>query len=160
MPLQRIFIYIMGVFFAVGATAPQASAGPLPDCSLKIEINAFRGGSPTVTVDTTKTVTATARIAKGSAPDGTTIDSTLVVEAFDGTDPVPIKTSDPITVRLGVGKGGKGAKVPMFISRCTPTTGNPNGFIKFIATFTEVKDPPVLVPCVASRQITKACKSL
>jgi hypothetical protein len=158
MPLQRIFIYIMGVFFVVGTTAPQASAGPLPDCSLRIEINSLRGGSPSVTVNTTKTIKATARIAKGSAPDGTIIDSTLVVEAFDGTDPVPIETSDPIPVRLGVGKGGKGDKVPMFISRCTPTTGNPNGFIKFIATFTEVKDPPVLFPCVASRQITKACK--
>jgi len=158
MPLHRIFICIMGAFFAVGATAPQASAGPAPDCSVKIEINSLRGGSPTVTVGTTKTITATARIAKGSAPDGTTIDSTLVIEAFDGTDPVPIETSDPILVRLGVGKGGKGAKVPMYISRCTPTVANPNGFIKFIATFTEIKDPPVSFPCVASRQITKACK--
>jgi hypothetical protein len=158
MPLQRIFICIMSVFFAAGATAPQASAGPEPDCSLKIEINAFRGGSPTVTVGTTKTVTAKARIAKGSTVEGTVIDSTLQIEAFDGTDPIPIDTSDPIAVRLGVGKGGKGAKVPMFISRCTPTTANPNGFIKFIATFTEIKDPPVSFPCVAKRQITKACK--
>jgi hypothetical protein len=158
MPLQRVFICIMGVFFEVGATPPQASAGPAPDCSLEIEINAFRGGSPTVTVGTTKTVTAIARIAKGSAVNGTVTDATLQIEAFDGIDPVPIETSDPIVVRLGVGKGGKGAKVPMFISRCTPTTANPNGFIKFIATFTEVKDPPVLVPCVATRQITKACK--
>ena len=158
MPLQRIFIYIMGVFFAVGATAPQASAGPEPDCSLKIEISAFRGGSPTVTVDTTKTITAIARIAKGSAPDGTTIETTLQIEAFDGTIPEAIETSPPVVVRLGVGKGGKGAKVPMFISRCTPTTGNPNGFIKFIATFTEVKDPPVSSPYTTSRQITKSCK--
>jgi len=158
MRLQRIFICIMGVFFAASATAPQASAGPEPDCSLKIEINAFRGGSPTVTVGTSKTVTAKARIAKGSASPDTVIDAMLQIEAFDGTDPVPIETSDPIPVRLGVGKGGKGAKVPVFISGCTPTIGNQNGFIKFIATFTEVKDPPVLVPCVASRQITKACK--
>jgi hypothetical protein len=148
----------MGVFFAAGATAPQASAGPEPDCSLKIEINAFRGGSPTVTVNTTKTVTTKARISKGSAAPGTVIDATLQIEAFDGTDPVPIETSDPITVRLGVGKGGKGAKVPMFISRCTPTTANPNGFIQFIATFTEIKDPPVSLPCVETRKITKACK--
>jgi len=158
MPLQRVLICTMGVFFAVGATAPQAIAGPAPDCSLKIEINALRGGSPTVTVGTEKTITATARIAKGSAPEGTLIDSILQIEAFDGTDPVPIATSDPIQVRLGVGKGGSGAKVPIYISRCTPTIANPNGFIKFIATFTEIKNPPVEFPCTASRQITKACK--
>ena len=63
MPLQRIFIYIMGVFFAIGATAPHASAGPAPDCSLKIEINALRGGSPSVTVGETRNITAKARIA-------------------------------------------------------------------------------------------------
>lgn len=158
MSLRHIFIYITGVFFAVGAIAPQAIAGPEPDCSLKIEINALRGGSPTVTVGTTKTITATARIAKGSAVEGTVIDSMLQIEAFDGTDPVPIDTSDPLVIRLGVGKGGNGAKVPLFISRCTPTFANPNGFIKFIATFTEIKDPPVSSPCVATRQITKACK--
>jgi hypothetical protein len=158
MPLQRVFIYIMGILFAVGATAPQASAGPEPDCSVKIEINALRGGSPTVTVGETKTITAVARIAKGSAPSGTVIDSVLQIEAFDGTNPVPIETSELIPVRLGVGKGGKGGKVPMFISQCTPTVANPNGFIKFVATFTEVKDPPVAEPCVATRQISKTCK--
>jgi hypothetical protein len=157
MPLQRIFICIMGVFFAAGATAPQASAGPEPDCSLKIEINAFRGGSPTVTVGTTKNITAKARIAKGSTAPDTVIDATLQIEAFDGTNPVPFEPPDPIVVRLGVGKGGKGAKVPMFIESCTPTPAN-RKFIKFIATFTEIKKPPVLIPCVATRQITKACK--
>jgi len=127
---------------------------------LEIEINALRGGSPTVTVGTTKTITAIARIAKGSAVNGTVIDATLQIEAFDGTDPVPIETSDLIEVRLGVGKGGKGAKVPMLIDidRCTPTKANPNGFIKFLATFTEIKEPTVLSPCVATRHITKACK--
>ena len=158
MPLQRRFVCITGVFFAIGAIAPQASAGPAPDCSLRIEINSLRGGSPSLTVGTTKTITTTARTPKASAPDGTIIDSTLVIETFDGTDPVPIDTSNPILVRLGVGKGGEGAKVPMYISRCTPTVANPNGFIKFVATFTEVKNPPVSFPCVASRQITKACK--
>jgi hypothetical protein len=155
--LQRIFSGITGVIFAAGFAASQASAGPPPDCTVSIEISALRGGSPTVTVGATKTITAKGRISKGSAPDGTVIDSTLQIQAFDGTDPDPIATSS-IGVRLGVGKGGNGAKIPMFISQCTPTTGNPDGFIKFVATFTEVKDPPVSFPCTASRQITKACK--
>ena len=150
MKLQRIFSCITGVFLAVGFAASQAGAGTNPPvCSLIIEVNALRGGSPTVTKDTFKNITAKARIQKGTAESDTTIDTMLTVEAVDGTEVIWTEERGPI--RLGVGKGGQGAsKIAMFIPQCmTP-------FIHFDATFTEIDADGI--PCTATRRITKTCK--
>jgi len=148
MKLQRMFGCITGVLFAVGLVASQANAGTEPPvCDLKIEINALRAGSPTVTVNTIKAVTAKARIAKGSAMDGTTIDTTLRIDAIDGAQTIDTKTAQ---VRLGVGKGGQGAKLEMNITQCV------TGTIAFQATFFGRDDDND--ECTATRTITRTCK--
>jgi hypothetical protein len=148
MKLQRTLSCITGVLIAVGFAAFQASAGTGPDCPFLIEINALRGGSPTVTVNSTKNVTAKARIVKGTAPDGTIIDTTLRIETIDGGTVIDTQTSSPI--RLGVGKGGKGDKLGMNVPSCD----NPQGVIVFEATFTGIEN----ILCKATRRITKTCK--
>jgi hypothetical protein len=149
MKLQRTLSCITGVLMAVGFAASQASAGTGPDCDLEIEINALRGGSPTVTVNAVKNITAKARIAKGSAPDGTVIETTLRIDAIDATtgEVTNSQFSSPIT--LGVGKGGKGDKLGMLVESCE----NPAGVI-FKATF-QGNDNSL---CRASREIHKTCK--
>jgi hypothetical protein len=149
MKLQRTLSCITGVLMAVGFAASQASAGTGPDCGLEIEINALRGGSPTVTVNATKNITAKARISKGSAPDGTVIDTTLRIDTIDATmgDIIDSQFSTPI--RLGIGKGGQGDKLGMLVPSCE----NPAGVI-FKATFQGIENSL----CKASRVITKTCK--
>ena len=94
MKLLSTIIYITAVFTAIGFTASQAGAKtPVPWCTdstglgfMKIEVNALRAGGKTVVTspnDTTK-VTAKARILRGTAESGTTIVTTLTIEAFDG----------------------------------------------------------------------------
>ena len=90
MKLQRTFICIAGVFIAVGFAASQASAGTgVPGCSagtaeMEIDVNTLRaGGGRTIVTspnDTTQ-VTSKARILKGTAPAGTTMLATMIVEA-------------------------------------------------------------------------------
>jgi hypothetical protein len=121
---------------------------PHPECDFAIEINALRGGSPTVTVNSTKNITAKARIAKGTAEDGTTIDTQLRIDAIDGGQIIDTQSSGPI--RLGVGKGGQGDKLSMNIPQCN------SGSIDFDATFSGVDDDAD--PCVETRRITKVCK--
>jgi len=149
MKLQRTFSCITGVLIAVGFVASQASAGPEPAvCDFVIEINSIRGGSPTVTVNSFKDITAKARIAKGTAAEGTTIDTQLRIVATDGTQMIDSKTASPI--RLGVGKGGQGAKLRMFVSQCN------SGSIAFTATFFGLDNDGD--ECTASRRIVKVCK--
>ncbi len=128
MKLQHTLICITGIFIAVGSTESQAG-GPLPECQLSIEINALRAGSPTVTAgeNRTRDVTAKARILKGTALSGTTIDTTLRIEVIDGSELLHVQTKSPI--RLVIGKGGRGAKLRMNIPQCN------SGFINFVATF-------------------------
>ena len=161
MKLQRIFICIAGVFFAVGFAASQAVAGTgVPGCGtqpdgegegfLEIEVNALRAGGKTIVTspnDTTK-VTAKARILKGTAESGTTMNTILVIEAFDGLDSIGTGSASNIT--LGVGKGGKGATVTVNTQQCE------SGVIKFIATFTGVDGDNDV--CVGTREISKLCK--
>jgi hypothetical protein len=151
MKLQRIFSCITGVFIAVGFAASQANAGVEPPvCDFVIEINALRGGSPTVSAPGTKDITAKARIAKGTAVDGTTIDTQLRIEARDGSTGNlvgPAQFAGPI--RLGVGRGGQGAKLRMPIDSCDIT-------VKFTATFSGLDDDGD--QCTASRSIIKTCK--
>ena len=153
MKLQRTIICITGVFFAVGFAASQAGAGPgRPGCSsgeidMVIEVNALRGRAPTVSVGETRPITAKARIVKGTAESGTTIDTTLTIEAVDGGTVIDSKTSG--SIRLGVGQGGKGATLPMSISQCN------SGAIDFVATFSgRDEDGDV---CTATGRLTKTC---
>ena len=136
MKLQRTFIWIAGVFFAVGFAASQASAGSgFPGCTdeagndMELEINALRAGARTVVTGSNQTtdVTAKARIKKGSADKGTTLVTELTIEAVTGGTVISTNAQPGIT--LGVGKGGKGAKLSMAVTKCT------GGFITFVATF-------------------------
>ncbi len=147
MTLQRTIILATGVFIALGFAESQAG-GPDPTCKLTIEINALRGGSPTVTVNGTKNITAKARILKGTAPAGTTIDTTLQIEAIDGSTFIKTNSSSPH--RLVIGKGGQGDTFPMDISQCN------SGSIDFVATFFGDDGNDAL--CEATRTITKTCK--
>jgi len=159
MKLQRIFIYIAGVFFAVGFAASQAAAGTgVPGCSqgpigpISIEVNALRAGGKTVVTspnDTTK-VTAKARILKGTAPSGTTIAATLSIEAKDGDTVLDIQTTTFEAITLGVGKGGKGASLNLLTEECL------SGFITFTATFAGVDEDND--PCVGTRILRKECR--
>jgi hypothetical protein len=121
---------------------------PQPLCDFAIEINALRGGSPTVSVNSTKGITAKARIRKGSAVDGTTIETQLRIDAIDGEQVIDTQLSG--LIRLGVGKGGKGDKLSMNIPRCN------SGSIDFDATFSGFDADGDL--CTETRRITKVCK--
>ena len=147
MTLQRTIIFATGALIALGFAESQAG-GPPPICELTIEINALRGGSPTVTVNSPKNITAKARIAKGTAASGTTINTTLQIEAVDGSGVIHTRSSSPH--RLEIGKGGKGDKFAMIIPQCV------GGSIKFVAKFFGNGGNGVL--CEATREITKTCK--
>jgi hypothetical protein len=150
MTLLRTIICATGVSLALGFAAPQASAkSPLP-CQFVIQINALRGGSPTVTVNETKKITAKARIAKGTARTDRTFDTVLQIEAVDGPDVIDLQYSYPI--RIGVGKGGQGDTLTLNITQCN------SGSIKFVATFYGSDDENS--HCEATRFITKTCKGL
>jgi hypothetical protein len=147
MALQRAIICSAGIFIAVGFAGTQAGGQP-PSCQLEIEVNALRGGSPTVTVGSTKNITAKARIMKGTALSGTTIETTLQIEAIDGEDVIQTKTFAP--VQLVVGKGGQGQKLTMKITRCD------SGSIDFVATFFGNDADGAM--CEGDRTINKTCK--
>ncbi len=158
MKLRHIVSCITGVFFAVGLAASQASAGggTNPGCTdevgnlMQIEINALRAGARTVSAGPNQStnVTAKARILKGTAVAGTTIDTTLTIQAVDGTTVISTNTTGP--VRLGVGKGGKGAKLSLSIPQCT------SGFINFVATFSGVDGENDV--CEGTKSLRKTCK--
>jgi hypothetical protein len=156
MKFQHAFLCIIGVFTAVGLGASPASAGVgFPGCTdalgnaMEIEINALRGGSPTVTPGPTQTkdITAKARILKGTAVSGTTLDTSLKIEAIDGLEVIHVRVVSPI--RLVIGKGGSGDKLRMNIPQCN------SGFIEFVATFSGPDLEGDL--CEATRTIRKTC---
>jgi hypothetical protein len=119
-------------------------------CDFAIQINALRGGSPTVTVGSTKDITAKARIAKGSALPDTKVDAALRIDAIDGTEVIDSQSSSPI--QLEVGKGGNGDKLTMNIDQCN------SGSIDFEATFFVPEPTCSNNPCTATRSIRKACQ--
>ena len=133
---------------------PTATPTPtgIPGCDFTVEINALRGGSPTVTVGETKKITAKARIVKGTAASDATVHTTLQIEAIDGTGVIQKRTSCPYT--LEVGNGGLGRALDMLIPPCV------GGSILFRATFfgNENDDCSKAVCPIATREITKACK--
>ncbi len=147
MTLQRTIICITGVFIAIGSAESQAG-GPAPTCTLTIEVNALRGGSPTVTVNDAKNITAKARIAKGTAASGTTISTTLTIDAVDGLELIDFRSSSPHLLQIG--KGGTGDKFPMSIPQCK------TGFIDFVATFSGNDTNGAL--CEGTETIRKECK--
>jgi hypothetical protein len=158
MKLQRTFIIIAGVFCAVGFGPSQASAGDPPrTCTspgnpipMTIEVNALRAPGKTVSAgpNEAKDVTAKARILKGTAVSGTTIDTTLTIEAVDGEDVISTNSTGPIT--LEVGKGGKGAKLSLEIPQCN------SGSIEFVATFFGKDEDGG--DCEGTRRLRKECK--
>jgi hypothetical protein len=115
-----------------------------------IEVNALRAGGKTVRAGPNQTVdvTAKARILKGTALPGTTLDTTLTIEALDGTGVIGTNSTGPIT--LGVGKGGKGAKLAVDTQQCM------GGFIEFVATFSGTDDDGDL--CERARTLRKECR--
>jgi hypothetical protein len=128
------------------------AGGPIETCEATIEINALRGGSPSVTVGDPKNITSKARLAKGqNEPDQVVTDTVLTIEAFD--DAVLIDTqvsTSPVT--LVVGKGGQGDKLTMNIPQCN------SGAIDFIATF-EGRDSVGGGICTqSSAPLRKTCK--
>jgi len=149
MSFRRTIVYISGILSACGFAASQASA-QTPACTMVIEVNALRGGSPTVTVGETKNITAKARILKGTAFPGTTIDTTLEITAYEGgtENIVNQKTASPIT--LEIGKGGDGDTLALNIVRCG------TGSIDFVATFSGFDGNGAL--CEGSATITKTCQ--
>ena len=163
MKLQRTFVCITGFFFAVGFAASQAGAGVPPTwCSspdnpaiMEIEVNALRAGGKTIVTspnDTTK-VTAKARILKGTAESGTTIDTTLTIEAYDGRDnrgELIDSQVAPQQITLGVGKGGKGDSLLLLTEQCN------SGYITFVAEFRGLDVDGDL--CVGTRELRKACR--
>jgi hypothetical protein len=159
MKLQRTFICIAGVFFAVGLAASQAAAGTgTPGCSaegipgMEIEINALRAGGKTIVTspnDTTK-VTAKARILKGTALSGTTIATTLVIETITGGNVVSTASTAPYAITLGVGKGGKGDSLLLDTEECV------DDFLTFSATFTGIDDDNDI--CTVTKTLNKACR--
>ena len=126
------------------------TATPTPICDLVIEINTLRAGGKTVRAGPNQTVnvTAKARILKGTAVPGTLIDTTLAIQAVDGTDVIGTNSAGPI--QLEIGKGGKGAKLPLDIPQCT------TGFIDFVAEFSGVHANGSL--CEETRTLRRECR--
>ncbi len=133
--------------------------GDPPGCTdsqghyMEIEINALRAGGKTVQAGENKTVdvTAKARILKGTAVSGTTIDTTLTIEAFDGGTTLIGTNSTPVdAVELAVGKGGNGAKLAVGVPQCTA------GYIAFVATFFGVDQDNDT--CQRTRELRKECR--
>ena len=98
-------------------------------CPYTVEVNAVRAGSPTIQAGA-KTVTAKARIVKGTAPANTTQPSTdLMIEAFRVSDSMFLGDAFAFGITLEVGKGGQGAKLSV------PVACVPGDEVFFTATF-------------------------
>jgi len=160
MKLQRTVICIAGVFFAVGLAASQAGAGSgTPGCTdaegneMQLEINALRAGARTVITGTNQTtnVTAKARIIKGFVDPKTLLpDMELTIQAVTPPGGAVLSVNQQGGITLGVGKGGKGAKLSMAVTKCT------SGFIEFIATFWGLDHENDV--CTVTDDIRKECK--
>jgi hypothetical protein len=119
---------------------------------MQIEVNTLRAGGKTVVTgpnDTTD-VTAKARIQKGTAVSDTTLDTQLTIEAVTPPGGTVIGTNSTGPIRLGVGKGGKGAKLSLATEQCV------GGYIEFVATFFGTDNDGD--PCEETRTLRKECK--
>jgi len=131
---------------------------PRPYCAdsqsnlMQIEVNALRAGAKTVITGANQTtdVTVKARILKGTAVPDTTLDTTLTIKAVTPPGGTVIGTNSTGPITLGVGKGGKGAKLAVDTQQCV------GGFIEFVATFfgtDEYGDD-----CRGTRTLRKECR--
>jgi len=129
---------------------PVCDDGAGTPVEMQIEVNALRAGGKRISAgpSQTRVVTAKARIVKGTAVRGTTIVTTLAIEAEDATGVMSTATAFPIT--LGVGRGGKGDRLTLDVPRCD------GGSITFVATFSGTDSDGDL--CEGTRQITKTCR--
>jgi hypothetical protein len=120
--------------------------------SMEIEINALRAGGKTIraSLDQTVDVTAKARILKGTAVSGTTIDTTLTIEALDGATVIGTNSTPFEAITLRVGKSGNGAKLTVDVPQCTA------GFIEFVAIF--VGTDGYGDGCRQTRKLRKECR--
>jgi len=139
-----------GVANNISSTTTFNSAFLTGHCSLQIEINLLRAGGKTVQAGANQTVnvTAKARIRKGTAVPGTVIDTTLTIQALDGTDVIDTNSAGPI--QLEIGKGGKGAKLPLDIPQCS------TGSIDFVAEFSGDDANGSL--CEETRTLRRECR--
>jgi hypothetical protein len=147
----QVFRFVM-VLCCVALPLSAARAGSQIGCDVTIEINALRGGGPTVTVPGTKNITAKARIQKGTGPADQTLDNTsLIIEAFDGATLIDTQIS-PNLLTLILGKGGQGDKLRMRVDQCV------SGSIDFYATFTGTSSTNGTICAETSRVLRKECK--
>ena len=157
MKAERSLVLVLGAvtlfLFAVPALA--GDTGPA-ECTATIEVNALRGGSPTLSNDTPKNITAKARITKGSGPPDQTVNDTVItIQAFEGgTDnaiggPVAV----PGVFTLVVGKGGQGGKVGVTVP-CTP-----DDVIDYRATFMGNDSVNGEMCSFTSRALPKTCNT-
>ena len=143
MKCSKIIVLLVGWALVLGFSVP-VLAGPADECV--IEINALRGGSPTVPSGGTKDITSKARIAKGtSAADATVTNTTLTIYAYAGDVEVDSAVSAK-SLTLVVGKGGQGDKLTLDIPACN--VGDPFSFVAmFEGTFSEDGSTCNTVPC-------------
>lgn len=132
---------------------PTATPTAIPGCGFTIEINALRGGSPTVAAGEAKKITAKARIAKGTSAGDATVHTTLQIDVLNDTGIILTQTSCPYV--LEVGKGGQGTTLEMIIPPCVVGDS-----VRFRATFVANEDNDCSKPVcpLAAREITKTCK--
>ena len=127
-------VSLVGFGLVLGlATAAHAGAPPVT-CPYAIEVNAVRGGSPSIKGGS-KNITAKARIAKGTAASGTsqpgttaTVDAICVSGAC--TPGANLGSASAGGITLVVGKGGQGPKLAV------PVACSPGDVVDFVATFT------------------------
>jgi hypothetical protein len=136
----------------VGFSAPAFAGSQPTECDLTIEINALRGGSPTVPNGGTKDITSKARILKGSAPgDATVTDTVLTITALSG-DTVVDEVQSLKMLTLVVGKGGQGDKLELEIGPCVP-----GEIIDFVSHFAGTGPNGATCEATSSR-LNKTCK--
>lgn len=153
MKCNKVIVLLASWALVVGFGAPAFGGPGQLDCELVIEINALRGGSPTVPSEGgTKDITSKARILKGSSePDATVVDTTLTITALAGETVLDQQVS-PELLTLVIGQGGVGDKLSMNIPGCTP-----GEIIDFVSHFSGYGPNGALCEATSDR-LSKTCK--
>jgi hypothetical protein len=137
--------------FVDGGGDPPGCTSPNNPAIMQIEVNALRAGGKTIVTSPSNTtkVTAKARILKGTALSGTTIDTTLTITAKTGGEVIDQQVA-PQQITLGVGKGGKGDTLLLSTGTCV------DEYIILIAEFRGFDVDGGT--CVGTRELRKACR--
>ena len=152
MKCNRVIVLLASCVLVVGFSAPVFAGIPQPECELTIEINALRGGSPTVPSGGTKDITSKARILKGTAEaDATVADTTLTITTYDSLG-VEYDIQQSLGLTLIVGRGGVGDKLTMLVPTC-----NLGDEISFTAHYSGI-GPNGAVCEATSGRLIKSCK--